>query len=71
MTLYHSHENILKAFNYNGAKIELVDWQETIWCGKIGYAVNNTEEPDVDEGYPVQRACQSQQRRNRRSDTSP
>lgn len=49
MTLYHSHENILKAFNYNGAKIELVDWQETIWCGKIGYAVNNTEEPNVDE----------------------
>ena len=27
----------------------MVDWQETIWCGKIGYAVNNTEEPDVDE----------------------
>ncbi len=49
MALRHSHENIIETFDYNGAKIELVNWQNTIWCGKIGYAVNNTDEPDVEE----------------------
>jgi DNA-binding transcriptional MerR regulator len=47
--LQHSHEKIIETFDYNGAIVELVEWQDTIWCGKIGYAVNNTDEPNVDE----------------------
>ena len=45
----HPQENILETFNFNGAIIELVEWIDTIWCGKIGYAVNNTDEPNVEK----------------------
>jgi len=48
MKLQHSHEKIVETFNYNDAVVEIVEWTETIWCGKIGYAENNTDEPNVD-----------------------
>ncbi|MFT3950987.1 MAG: effector binding domain-containing protein [Oscillospiraceae bacterium] len=44
----HPQEQILETFNYNGIPVEVVEWEETIWCGKIGYAENNADEPDVD-----------------------
>jgi len=34
---------------YNGIKADIVEWTDTIWCGKIGYAPNGTDEPDVDK----------------------
>lgn len=45
----HSQEKIIKSFDYNGINVDLVRWCETIWCGKIGYAVNNVDEPDVEK----------------------
>jgi DNA-binding transcriptional MerR regulator len=44
----HPQENIVDTFNYNGIPVEVVKWNDTIWCGKIGYAENNTDEPNVD-----------------------
>lgn len=44
----HPQERIIDTFNYNGVPVEVVQWESTIWCGKIGYAENNTDEPDVD-----------------------
>ncbi|MDD4496365.1 MAG: effector binding domain-containing protein [Eubacteriales bacterium] len=44
----HPQERIVETFNYNGIPVEVVEWDATIWCGKIGYAKNNTDEPDVD-----------------------
>lgn len=40
---------LLRYFDYNGATVDLIEWQETIWCGKIGYSANNTDEPNVDK----------------------
>ena len=45
----HSQESLLEKWDYNGISVELVKWAETFWCGKIGYAVNNTDEPDVEQ----------------------
>jgi len=47
MTTQHPQEKIVKTYDYYGIKVELVEWKETFWCGKVGYAVNNTDEPDV------------------------
>lgn len=44
----HPQEKIIDTFNYNGVPVEVVEWSDTIWCGKIGYAENNTNEPNVD-----------------------
>lgn len=44
----HPQESIIDTFNYNGIPVEVVKWNDTIWCGKIGYAENNTDEPYVD-----------------------
>ncbi|HBL84350.1 MAG: hypothetical protein A2Y17_05015 [Clostridiales bacterium GWF2_38_85] len=44
----HPQEKIIETFKYNGVPVEVVEWSETIWCGKIGYADNNTDEPNVD-----------------------
>ncbi len=44
----HPQESIIDTFYYNGIPVEVVKWSDTIWCGKIGYAENNTDEPDVD-----------------------
>ena len=44
----HPQEQIIDTFKYNGIPVEVVEWRDTIWCGKIGYAENNTDEPNVD-----------------------
>lgn len=44
----HKHEKIVKTFDYHGARVDLVEWDDSIWCGKVGYAVNNIDEPDVE-----------------------
>lgn len=49
MEYTHSQERIIKTFDCNGLNVELVSWSDTIWCGKIGYAVNNIDEPDVEK----------------------
>ena len=49
MKLLHSHEKIIETLDYNNIIVDIIEWSETIWCGKIGYATNNTDEPDVDE----------------------
>lgn len=49
MTTQHPQEKILATFDYNGIAVDLLEWMDTIWCGKIGYAANNTDEPDVDK----------------------
>ena len=48
MTTVHGHERILNTFDYNGTVVDLVEWSKSIWCGKVGYAKNNTDEPDVE-----------------------
>ena len=48
MTIQHPQEKIIETFDYNGITVDLVEWTNTIWCGKIDYAINNTDEPDVD-----------------------
>ena len=45
----HPQEKIVEAFDYNGITVDIVEWTATIWCGKIGYAANTTDEPDVDK----------------------
>ncbi|MBQ8496771.1 MAG: hypothetical protein IJ489_04855 [Clostridia bacterium] len=44
----HPQEKVLNTFHYNGITVDFVKWNDTIWCGKIGYAENNTDEPDVE-----------------------
>lgn len=44
----HEHESLISSWNHEGMLVELVEWEPTIWCGKVGYAINNTEEPDVE-----------------------
>lgn len=45
----HRHEEVMEHFDYYGAQVDLVQWQDTIWCGKVGYAHNSTDEPDVEQ----------------------
>ena len=47
MNIQHPQENIIKTYNYKGIFVDLVEWSDTIWCGKVGYADNNTDEPNV------------------------
>lgn len=47
--IQHPQERIVETYQYNGISVELIEWKETFWCGKIGYAHNNTDEPDVEE----------------------
>lgn len=49
MEYVHPQEKVIKTFDYNGVDVDLISWSDTIWCGKIGYAVNPIEEPDVEE----------------------
>jgi hypothetical protein len=46
-TTKHPQETIIDTLNYNGAPIEVVEWSKTIWCGKMGYAANLIDEPDM------------------------
>lgn len=45
----HPQEKIVKTFYYREIPVDLVEWSDTVWCGKIGYADNNTDEPDVEK----------------------
>ena len=49
MTTGHPQEKIVETLDYNGITVEIVEWKETIWCGKIEYAINNTDEPNVEK----------------------
>lgn len=49
MEYTHLQESVIKTFGFNGINVDVVRWNETIWCGKIGYAKNNTDEPDVEK----------------------
>ena len=44
----HPQERIVDTYKYNDMPVEVVEWDATIWCGKIGYAGNNTDEPDME-----------------------
>jgi len=45
----HIHEILLDSWNVNGAELALVRWSDSTWCGKLAYAENNTDEPDVEK----------------------
>lgn len=40
MEALHIQEKVVKTFEYNGIKVDLVEWTDTIWCGKVGYGCN-------------------------------
>jgi len=40
----HPQERIVETFNHNGVMVEVVEWTETIWCGKVAYAANDADE---------------------------
>jgi len=42
-------ETLIEAFDVNGIKAEVVDWQETIWCGKLAHGRKNNSEPNVEK----------------------
>lgn len=44
----HNHETLLESFVFNGIDVELVQWHPSIWCGCVQYAVNHSDEPDVE-----------------------
>jgi len=46
-TTKHPQEQIVATFDCDGVAVDLVEWTDTIWCGKIGYAANHSDEPDV------------------------
>ena len=43
----HPQERIMETFKYNGMPVEVVEWDETLWCGKIERACNTMDEPDM------------------------
>lgn len=47
--IIHPQETIVKTYDYNRITVDLVEWSDTLWCGKIGYTENNTDEPDVEK----------------------
>lgn len=49
MKQVHPQEKLLKTYHVNGVHVELVRWENTVWCGKVGYAANHTDEPDVEK----------------------
>ncbi len=49
MNSMHKQETVLETFDLNGASANLVEWGETLWCGKVRYAEDNTNEPDVEQ----------------------
>lgn len=48
MTILHPQETLIETHDYNGIPVDIVKWKETLWCGKLGYAANNIDEPDVE-----------------------
>ena len=56
-TTKHPQERIIDTFKYNDMPIEIAEWDDIILCGKIGYAENNTSEPDmgrISDGFLAQ-----------------
>ena len=49
MNIQHPQETVIKTYHYNGITVDLLEWSETVWCGKVGYAANHTDEPDVEK----------------------
>ena len=49
MESLHKQEKVLQNFQLDGASAQLVEWTETLWCGKVKYAPNCTDEPDVEK----------------------
>lgn len=49
MAIKHPQEDILITYDYDGIVVDLVEWSDTVWCGKIGYADNNADEPNVEK----------------------
>lgn len=49
MSIQHPQENIIKTFDHMGIAVDLVEWSDTIWCGKIRYVNNNTDRPDIEK----------------------
>jgi len=49
----HPQEKIIDTFNYNGASVEVVEWDETIWCGKIGYDYTAADDHVTDWVKPI------------------
>ena len=46
-SIKHPQERIVDTIRYNSMSVEVVQWDETIWCGKMECAKNNTDEPDM------------------------
>jgi hypothetical protein len=46
-SIKHPQERIVDTFKYNGMSIEVVEWDVSIWCGKMEFAKNNTDDPDM------------------------
>lgn len=49
MESMHRQETVLENFTFNGAEAQLVEWTETLWCGKVQYAEDFVNEPDVEK----------------------
>ena len=49
MNIQHPQEKIIKTYDYNGIVVDLIEWSDTVWCGKVGYADNNADEPNVEK----------------------
>ena len=49
ITTRHPQETIIKTYVCKGIGVELVEWTQSLWCGKIGYAADNDGEPDVEK----------------------
>lgn len=49
MNIRHPQEKIIKTYDYNGIPVDLVEWSDTVWCGKIGFADSNDGEPNVEK----------------------
>ena len=49
MSMQHPQERIIKTYDYHGIAVDLVEWDDTVWCGKIGFASNNIDEPNVEK----------------------
>jgi hypothetical protein len=50
----HAHETVIETIDHNGAIFDVVEWTETIWCGKAAYAMNAEDGLFVDramDGY--------------------
>lgn len=46
----HPHEKVLETYELGqGASAQLVQWDETLWCGKIRFAADSVNEPDVEK----------------------